>query len=495
MQEGVSCANGGRRVERSDRAASSSGTVDKRVVLFVASLANFLGSVMSSSVNIAIPSIGQEFAVDAITLSWIPTVFLMVLAMFMVPAGRLADIYGRKRVFLYGVVAWTITSLLCALATSATLLIVFRALQAVAGAMFFGNAMAIVTSVYPQRERGRALGINVAAVYVGLAAGPSVGGVMTQQLGWRSMFLLNSAMGAVIVVLIIWKIQAEWADAHGEKLDLAGSVIFAITLLSVMYGFSALPAMLGGWLILLGILCLAVFVWWEGRVSNPVLDINLFRHNVVFALSNLAALANYSATAGIAFLLSLYLQYVKGLDPETAGLILLAQPVMMVILSPLAGRLSDRVEPRIVSSTGMALTTLGLALLAALNDSSSLGYIVVALLIAGCGFGLFSSPNSNAVMGSVERSHMGVASATLGVMRSVGQMLSLGIATLIIAVYVGGVQITPQYHAAFSSGFRLAFTIFAILCFVGVFCSLARGKLHGGPESGPLSKAQAASRQ
>lgn len=476
-------------MNRPDAANRSSGVVDKGVVLFIASLATFLGSLMGSSVNIAIPTIGKEFAVDAVTLSWIVTSFLLVMAMFMVPAGRMADIYGRKKVFLFGVVGWTITSLLCALATSAPMLIVFRALQAIPGAMLFANATAIVTSVYPPQERGRALGINVAAVYAGLSVGPSLGGVMTQQLGWRSMFFLNAVLGVIIVALIITKMKAEWVGARGEKLDLVGSVIFGMALVGIMYGVSVLPAMLGGWLILLGIACLAVFVWWESRVTHPVLDINLFRQNIVFALSNLAALINYAATAAIAFLLSLYLQYVKGLDPQTAGLVLLAQPIMMVTFSPLAGRLSDRIEPRIVASTGMALTTVGLVLLALLNDSSSLEYIVVALLIAGFGFALFSSPNTNAVMGSVGRSYLGVASATLGTMRSVGQMLSMGIATLIIAVYVGGVQITPQNHASFSIGFKLAFMISSVLCLFGIFCSMARGKVHSDVLAAPPSGA------
>src|SRR5450759_3092826 len=258
---------------RPEEAVASSGMVDKRLVLFVASLASFLGSLMSSSVNIAIPSIGNEFAVDAVTLSWIPTVFLMVLAMFMVPAGRLADIYGRKKIFMYGVLAWTVTSLLCGAATSAAMLIVLRVFQAIAGAMFTGNATAIVTSVYPPRERGRARGINVAAVYIGLSLGPSVGGVMTEQIGWRSLFFLNSVLGAIIAVLIIWKMRgAEWTGARGEKLDLVGSVIFGMTLLAIMYGFSVLPAMLGAWLILAGAACLVAFVWWESRVDNPVLN-------------------------------------------------------------------------------------------------------------------------------------------------------------------------------------------------------------------------------
>ncbi|HEX2922904.1 MAG TPA: MFS transporter [Chloroflexota bacterium] len=409
--------------------------------------------------------------------------------MFMVPSGKLADTHGRKRIFLYGVIGWTITSLLCGLATSAHILIAFRGLQAVAGAMLFGNATAIVTSVYPPKERGRALGINVAAVYVGLSVGPSLGGVMTQQIGWRSMFFLNAVLGVIIVSLIVTKMKVEWTGTQGEKLDVVGSAIFGLALVAIMYGFSSLPAMLGAWLILLGIACLITFVWWEIRIPNPVLDLRLFRHNIVFALSNLAALTNYAATAAIAFLLSLYLQYVKGLDPQTSGMILLAQPIMMMTFSPLAGRLSDRIEPRIVASAGMTLTTIGLVLLALLNDSSSLEYIVVALLIAGFGFALFSSPNTNAIMGSVDRNYLGVASAMVGVMRSVGQMLSMGLATLIIAVYVGGVQITPESHASFAAGFRLAFIISSALCIAGIFCSMARGKLHAGATPAPKREA------
>lgn len=479
----------------SERVATSGGEIDKGVVLFVASLASFLSSVMGSAVNVALPTIGKEFSVDAITLTWIATGFLLAVAIFMVPGGRLADIYGRKKVFLIGIVGWTVTSVLCGMASSAPMLILFRSLQGIAGAMFFATATAIVTSVYPPHQRGRALGIYVAAVYAGLSVGPSAGGVITQQLGWRTMFFLNALFGLVIIVLVISKMKAEWADARGEKLDVVGSVIFGLALTGVIYGLSILPAALGAGLIVAGVACLMAFVAWEIRVPNPVLDINLFRRNVVFALSNLAALTNYAATAAIAFLLSLYLQYVKGLDPQTAGLVLLAQPLMMVSFSPLAGRLSDRIEPRIVASAGMALTTVGLAMLAMLNDSLGVEYVVFALLVAGLGFALFSSPNTNAVMSSVERSQLGVASATLGVMRSVGQMLSMGVAALIIAVYVGGVQITPRYHESFANGFRLAFVIFAVLCLAGIFSSLARGRVRqGGPPARAAERPGAAAR-
>jgi EmrB/QacA subfamily drug resistance transporter len=460
-----------------EKPAGSASGVDKGVVLFVAATAAFLTPFMGSSINIALPSIGREFGSSAVALSWISTIYLLAAAMFLVPIGRLADIHGRKKVFLSGMIGYTIMSLLCGLAASEAMLIALRALQGVSDAMMFGTAMAIVTSVYPPAERGRAIGISVAAVYAGLAFGPAVGGLITQYLGWRPIFFLTTILGAVVVALTIWKMRGEWAEARGQKMDVLGSALYAAALLAIMYGFRVLPDATGGWLMLAGVACLAVFVIVESRTPSPVLHISLFR-NVTFALSNLSALINYAATFALGFLLSLYLQYIKGLDPHAAGLVLLIQPVMMAALSPLAGRLSDRVEPRVVSSIGMALTTAGLAMAASLGASATLGHLIGILVLCGLGFALFSSPNTNAIMGSVSRAHYGVAAATTAAMRLIGQMLSMGIAAMIIALYLGQAQVTPDRYPAFLASFRFAFLVFSALCLAGVFASLARGKLH-----------------
>ncbi|MGD0725340.1 MAG: MFS transporter [Spirochaetia bacterium] len=454
------------------------GTVDKRVVLFVASTASFLTPFMASSINIAIPSIGREFSADAITLSWISTAYLLAAAMFLVPMGRVADIHGRRKVFLAGMAGYSVVSLLCALAASEAMLIALRALQGFTDAMMFGTSLAIVTSVYPPAQRGRALGITVASVYAGGALGPFIGGMLTQFLGWRSIFLLTMVLGLFVTGLALWKVRGEWAEARGQKMDVVGSLFYACTLFAVMYGFRLLPAVTGLWLIIGGAVLLAAFVWRESRVASPVLDISLFRRNSVFALSNLSALINYAATFALSFLLSLFLQYIKGFSPRSAGLIMLTQPVMMAVFSPLAGRLSDRVEPRIVASAGMAMSTAGLLLTAFLGRASSLAHIIAILMLCGLGFGLFSSPNTSAIMGSVERKYYAVASATTGAMRLIGQMLSMGIAALIIAVYVGEVEIAPERYAAFLSAFRAGFFIFAALCGVGIFASLFRGRMH-----------------
>jgi MFS family permease len=360
------------------------------------------------------------------------------------------------------------------------MLIAFRVLQGIGGAMIFGTGVAIVTSVFPVGERGRALGINVAAVYIGLSVGPFAGGFLTEHFGWRSIFYANVPLGLLVLALILWKMKGEWATAKGEKFDISGSIIYGIMLVAIMYGFSRLPEMLGGWLILVGVIALAVFVWWETRVKSPVLNINLFRKNIVFALSNLAALINYSATFAVSFLLSLYLQYIKGLTPEVAGSILIAAPVMQAIFSPLAGRLSDRVEPRVLASAGMALSAVGLVMFIFLGHDTSLAYLVVSLVVLGFGFALFSSPNTNAVMSSVENRFYGVSSATLATMRQVGMMLSMGVAMLLFSVYIGRVQITPEYYDAFLTSVRVAFIIFACLCFGGIFASLARGRVQRG---------------
>jgi EmrB/QacA subfamily drug resistance transporter len=441
-------------------------------------MAAFLTPFMGAAVNVALPRIGGEFSMNAIALGWVATSYILAAAIGLVPLGRLADMRGRKRVFTWGVVVFTLGSIASALAVSATTLIVARVVQGLGGAMMFGTGTAILTSVFPPKERGRVLGINVATVYIGLSLGPTLGGVMTQALGWRSIFWACVPLGVVVVALTVWKLEGEWFEARGERFDVTGTVLYSLALFSLMYGFTLLPAALGGVLVGVGLVGLAGFVLLERRIKSPVLDISLFSGNQVFALSNIAALVNYSATSAVGFLLSLYLQYARGLDARGAGLVLVAGPVVQAAISPLAGRLSDKVEPRIVASIGMGLTVVGLVSFSFLGSSTPLGLIVAGLVLLGAGFGLFSSPNMNAIMGCVERRNYGIAAGMVATMRMVGQMFSMGIAMLLLAVFVGRAQITPEQHAGLLPAMRVAFVVFAVLCLGGVFASLARGKLH-----------------
>jgi len=450
----------------------------KKFVLMITTGAAFLSPFGISSVNIALPSIGREFLMDAILLSWVTTSYLLTSAMFLVPFGKIADIYGRRKIFTYGILLFTLSSLGSAISTSGTMLIGFRVLQGIGAAATYCVGAAILTSVFPSRELGKVFGINLAAVYIGYSVGPFLGGFLTHHLGWRTIFLVNVLLGFTIIFSIFWKLREEWHEAREERFDLAGSIIYSIALLLIMYGFSQLSTVRGLWFILPGVLAIFAFVKWETKVENPVLEISLFRNNRVFAFSNLAALINYSATFAVTFLLSLYLQYIKALTPETAGLILLPQPVTQAFFSPFAGRLSDRIEPRIIASIGMALTAVGLFLFIFLGEKTTVAFIVGTLILLGFGFALFSSPNTNAVMSSVENRFYGVASGTIGTMRMMGMVLSMGITILIFSVYIGKVRMAPEYYPVFLRCTKIAFTFFTVLCIGGTLASLSRGNVR-----------------
>ncbi len=449
-----------------------------RTALFIAVLAGFLTPFDLSGVNIALPRIGAEFAMDAVALSWVPTAYLLASAVFLVPFGRIADIYGRRKIFVSGLSVFTFASFLMVFSISPLMIIVLRIVQGFGSALIFGTAVAILTSSTPPQRRGRALGIYTTAVYLGLTLGPFLGGFMTQHLGWRSIFLVNVPLGIFTVALILWKLKGEWAEARGEEFDYTGTLLYAITLVALIYGLSELPSVAGGVLILSSLVVLGMFLWWETKSKTPLLNLNLFRENQVFALSNLAALINYGATFSITFFLSLYLQYIRGYSPDQAGLILVIQPLVMSVLSSPAGRLSDRVDPGRVASVGMALNALGLFVLSFLDANTGLPMLLAALVVLGFGFALFASPNTNAIMGSVTPRHYGVASGTLGTMRLVGQMLSMGIAIMIFALVIGRVEITPQFYPAFLSSMKFGFLLFAIICFAGIYPSMARGRVQ-----------------
>ncbi|WP_265581523.1 MFS transporter [Methanofollis aquaemaris] len=453
---------------------------DRRCILIIATVASFLTPFMSSSINIALPAIGAEFATDAILLGWVQTAYLLASAICLVPFGRLADIQGMKKIFLTGITIFTLSTILCAFSPSVQALVVIRMAQGVGTAMTAVTAVAVLTAVFPAGERGRVLGINVAAVYTGLSMGPFLGGVLTQHFGWRSIFLTVVPLGLLAVALTL-RARGEWSTPRDEPFDRTGSVVYGATLLALMYGLTLLPEVAGFVLIAVGVVGIFFFVWWESHTESPILQVRLFFENHVFTFSNLAALINYSATFAVGFLLSLYLQFNRGLDPQAAGLILLAQPVVQTLISPAAGRLSDRVEPRIVSSVGMAISAVGLAMLTALTEETPFPYILLSLVILGTGYALFSSPNTNAIMSSVEKRYYGVASATLATSRQVGMMLSMGIVMMIFSVVIGRVAITPAEHAPLLESTALAFMLFAALCVVGVFFSLARGRVREDP--------------
>ena len=456
----------------------SGETSFKNSVLLVSTFAAFLTPFLTSAVNLALPSIGKDLHANAINMGWVISSFILTSAIFLLPFGRLGDIIGRKKIFRLGIILFTLSTFLIVFVNSIFSLIILRIFQGFSSAMIFGTSMAILTSVFQPGERGKAIGINITATYLGLSLGPVIGGLLTHYFGWRSIFAFLVPFGIFSLILIQRKIKTEWAEAVGEKFDWRGSVIYGIALASFMFGFSRLPSLPGWICIAIAVVTAVVFLFFENKISNPVFDIRLILRNRIFAFSGIAALINYSATSAIGFFISLYLQYLKGLDARTAGLIMISQPVAMTLLSPLAGKLSDKKNPGAIASTGMGITAAGLILFCFINQTTPDYIIVLLLLLMGIGFGLFSSPNSNAIMSSVEKRHLGVAAGVVGTMRMVGQMMSMGIAMMLLSLYIGKQSINPATYPGLISAMRTGFVIFSVLSVFGVFASLARhGKL------------------
>ena len=441
-------------------------------------LATFIGSVMMSALNVALPIIQKEFTISAVTLTWVSTSYILSNAVFLIVVGKIADIFGRKKIFISGIGILALSTLFSGFCNSIVLLLGLRIIQGIGSAMINATAMAIISSVFPPHRRGFAIGIATAAIYTGLSLGPFLGGIITATLGWRYIFFLAAPLEIIPFFLTIAFVKEEWADARGETYDLPGSLLYAVSLSLFMYGVTLLPAVKALAFLIPGITGLVLFVRREMRISFPVFEVSLFRSNRVFAFSSIAALIHYASTYAITFLLSLYLQISLNVSPQLTGIILAAQPITQAILSPIAGRLSDRIEPAILVSTGMAITSAGLFMFSFLTTESSVYYVTAVLFFIGSGYAFFSSPNTNAIMSSIERKYYGLASGTVATMRSLGMVLSMGVTTIVFSAVIGDREIGPETLPEFSLSVKISFIIFSLICMVGVYFSAVRGNLE-----------------
>jgi MFS family permease len=442
----------------------------RTLILAVVTIGTFLNPFTGSSINLALPVIGEEFAITALTLSWIPAAYLLSTAIFLLPAGMLGDIVGRGRVFGWGTLIYTVASGLTIFTPSAAALLALRFLQGIGSAMLFGTAVAIIAELYPPGERGKALGINVTSVYAGLTLGPFLGGLLTQFFGWRSIFIVTVLLGGV-VLLNVSRFPALLNEPRREVFDWQGASLSALILVFFSVGVSQIPDPAALGLLGVSVFTLIIFLAVEKRHPSPLFPTELLRENRVFSLSNLAALINYSATFAVTFLVSLYLQVVRGMSPAAAGSLLLIQPFFQMVCSPIAGRLSDRIEPSLLASLGMALTSAGLLSLAFLGGTTSTSVIIVILAGLGIGLGFFSAPNTTVIMGSVERQYYTLASSTVATMRNSGMMVSMAIVMAFFALFLGNTAITPEISVEFLASMHLIFILFFLLTLVGSFIS------------------------
>lgn len=447
------------------------GKTERKTALILVGLGAFLIPFMGSSLSIALPLIGDDLTGNVILLGWLPTVFTLANAAFLLPFGKLADIHGRKKIFAYGVIIYTVASLLAALSPTITFLIFGSFLQGLGCALIFATGVALLSSVYPPEHRGEALGFFVTSVFVGLFLGPLLGGFLAQNLGWRSIFLFNIPLGLFLLFLILWKLKGEWYGSKGVKFDYLSSAIYIPSLVALFYGFTALGNAAGQAIFTAGILGFILFIFLETRTEHPILNLKLISRRVSALPAVSLLLINVSTTALWA-LLSLYLQDLLHFGPLWAALILSVQPLMVALLSPVTGSLSDRMDGRIFMISGSAAITVGLLVLSTLGLDTELWMIIFGLVLVGVGMAFFAPVTTSLFMGSMSRENYGMASATQSTMIYAGQTFSLGILLLIFTGFLGATQITSANFDVFLMSLKTAFTIFAVFSGMGLVLSL-----------------------
>jgi MFS family permease len=440
-------------------------------VVFVSFITSFFAVFLSNGIIIGVPAIAQDFAMNNVIQNWVPTIFFLVVAVFTVPAGQISGKFGVKKSLLAGILVFLAGSIGACLSFSTESFLIFRIMQGAGVAFLNVSAMAMVVQAVAPQNRGKALGFTVTGVYLATSLSPVICGFLVHNLGWRSMFYFVIPFLVLCILLMIVKIPQEWKTYENDTIDKVGSILYAIGILAFIYGFTTLITTTGKILTVLGIVLLVIFGWYELRQKSPVFNMNLFK-NKKFTSSNIAALCSYLAIMVVTTILNYHFQYVRGWNAQMAGLILIVTPIIMAIMAPNSGRLSDRIHPQKLAAIGMAIATLALLILIFLDASTPIWLIVIAMIFQGIGMGLFTTPNTNAIMSSVPPKETPNASAAQSAMRTIGQTMSLGLLTLVFAWIMGNLKLSSQYAGMVVQASQIVCIICTIICIVAIFASL-----------------------
>ena len=446
------------------------------IALFAVCCGYIIGPMGMAAVNVAIPSLANDLNANADKVGWLPTLYLLSNVAFMLPCGKLADNYGRKKIYTYGLLLNALAALMSAIATSIDAVLFWRFVQGAAGAMIFGTGVAIISSVTPDNKRGAALGIVASCVYVGLTIAPAIGGWLTEYWGWRAVFYFQVPLVLALVVFIVMKLPGEWKNEHHSKFDWLGTVQFIVFATALVYGFSVIPSAIGWWCLLVAAVSLIYFIRHQRRHETPLIRVQMFRESRIFSSSLATSFFMYGSNFAIVFLLSLYLQYIQGFSALQSGQILMLQALSMAIIAPFAGRLADRFQARVVATIGCAIVGVGFAMLNFLNIDTSASFISASLLLVGLGFGLFSTPNNSAIMGAVKQHEVGVASASMNLARTVGNLFGMSLVNLMVQYYIGNAELSVQQNPALLDTISLALMMSLTFVVIGTFISAFRGK-------------------
>ena len=441
------------------------------IVVFVSFITSFFAVFLSNGIIIGVPAIAQDFAMNNVIQNWVPTIFFLVVAVFTVPAGQISGKFGVKKSLLAGIIVYLIGSIGAVLSFSTESFLVFRIMQGAGVAFLNVSAMAMVVHAVAPKNRGKALGFTVTGVYLATSLSPVICGFLVHNLGWRSMFYFVIPFLVLCIILMITKIPQEWKTYQDDKIDKVGSILYGIGILFFIYGFTSLITTPGKILTVLGIILLVIFGAYELRQKSPVFNMNLFK-NKKFTSSNIAALCSYIAVMVVTTILNYHFQYVRGWDAQMSGMILIITPIIMAIMAPNAGKLSDKIHPQKLAALGMGIATVALLILTFLTGKTPLYMVIIAMILQGIGMGLFSSPNMNAIMSSVPPKDAPTASASQATMRTIGQTMSLGLLTLVFAWIMGSLELAPQYAGMIVQASQTICGICTVACLLAIFASL-----------------------
>lgn len=452
----------------------------KWLAMFIVALGIFMSTLDSSIVNISLPTLTKYFSTDIATIEWVIMAYLLTITGLLLSIGRLADMHGRKPIFTLGFIMFTIGSALCAFSNTVGQLILFRVVQGIGAAMLMANGPAIITYVFPPTERGKALGLMGTVVSVGLMTGPVLGGFLIDFIGWRSIFYINIPIGIIATAMAMSILKKE-ATSKNQKFDFLGAVALFISLVSLLFALSKGQQI--GWtstyILLLFALFIAfifIFLIVEYKATHPMMDLSLFK-NQSFTASNISALISFIAMFAVTLLMPYYLENVLKYSPSKVGMVLISVPLVMSIIAPISGWISDKTNSYLLSSIGIAIASLSLYLLSGLDSNSDFRFIVIRLALLGLGMGLFQSPNNSIIMGSVPKERLSIAGGLMATMRNMGMVTGIAIAG---AVYTSRLNYYLEHTGtvetiASISAFQDAYIVAALICAIGIMTSLLRG--------------------
>ena len=440
-------------------------------VIFVAFITSFFGVFLSAGIVLGVPAIASEFGMNNVLQNWIITLNALVIAIFTLPAGQISGKYGVKKSLIIGVAIYLIASIGACLSFSAESFLMFRVFQGIGIAFSNVSAMAMVVQAVKPQNRGKALGFTITGVYLAGSLSPVFCGFLVHNFGWRAMFYFTIPFLALCIALMILKIPKEWKTYEGNKIDTLGYLIYGIGITLFIYGFTNLMNSFGAMSVILGVILLLIFGFYELKIESPAFNMNLFK-NMKFTSSNIAALCSYLAIASITTILNYHFQYVRGWNAQMSGMILIITPIIMALIAPNSGKLSDKIHPQKLAGIGMSIATITLVILIFLDASTPLYLIVIAMILQGIGMGLFTTPNTNAIMSSVPPNETPNASAAQSAMRTLGQTVSMGLLTLVFAWIMGSLKLSSEYANLIVQSSQIICLICTILCIIAVFASL-----------------------